>query len=83
MYEEPQLAAREYFHELEHAVCGRLRFPGWPMRFSFLPVPPYAAPAPTLGEHNAEVLRSALGLSPDEIATLRAGRIVSDTIENL
>jgi crotonobetainyl-CoA:carnitine CoA-transferase CaiB-like acyl-CoA transferase len=38
----------------------------------------YERPAPTLGEHSAEVLREWLGLDDSEIAQLRADRIIGD-----
>ena len=44
-------------------------------------VMPYAITrlAPTLGQHNAQVLREVLGLSDDDIAALKAERIIGDT----
>jgi crotonobetainyl-CoA:carnitine CoA-transferase CaiB-like acyl-CoA transferase len=42
---------------------------------------PYAITrlAPTLGQHNEEVLREVLGLDRDEIAELRSAEIIGDT----
>jgi len=36
----------------------------------------WAAPAPTLGQHNADVLGSWLGMKPQEIDALKAEGIV-------
>jgi crotonobetainyl-CoA:carnitine CoA-transferase CaiB-like acyl-CoA transferase len=52
------------------------------MRFSFLEYRPYASAAPMLGQHNEEVLRGVLGLSDQDVAALRAARVIGDTIEN-
>jgi crotonobetainyl-CoA:carnitine CoA-transferase CaiB-like acyl-CoA transferase len=45
------------------------------MAFSAMPRPIYRRPAPTLGQHNDEVL-AELGLSPAEIERLAADRLV-------
>ena len=37
---------------------------------------PFDRPAPTLGEHNHEVLSGILGLSDDEIAQLEADKVI-------
>ena len=70
----PHLAEREFFIEQEHPVAGRVSMPG--------PVPAAsehgrgAVPsAPTLGQHNDELL-GALGLSRDEINMLVGAGII-------
>jgi crotonobetainyl-CoA:carnitine CoA-transferase CaiB-like acyl-CoA transferase len=78
MYGEPQLEARQYFQELHHPVAGALRFPVWPIRFSFGPTPPYAGPAPTLGQHNEEILGAVLGLASEQIAALGTAGIIGE-----
>ena len=55
MYADPQLNARAWFVELDHALAGSRRYPGWPMRFSFTDQH-HRFGAPTLGQHNDEVL---------------------------
>jgi crotonobetainyl-CoA:carnitine CoA-transferase CaiB-like acyl-CoA transferase len=77
-YSDPHLAARSHFRSLDHAVCGSLAYPNWPVRLSSGPAEPYAAGAPTLGQHNEEILRDVLGLSSDEIAELRAARVIAE-----
>jgi benzylsuccinate CoA-transferase BbsE subunit len=65
----PQLEARDYFVEVDHPATGRkLRMPGAPYQFAASPWRISRA-APSLGEHNREVL-GELGLSPKEIEQL-------------
>ncbi|HEY3749526.1 MAG TPA: CoA transferase [Pseudonocardiaceae bacterium] len=52
----PQLAARDYFTDVEHPASGRtLRMPGAPFKLTGSPIAP-PRPAPRLGEHTAAVL---------------------------
>lgn len=69
--EDPQLAARGHFERLEHPVLGECAYQHNGFRLSDAPAR-YARPSPTLGEHTDEVLRDVCGLSPEEIAALRA-----------
>jgi crotonobetainyl-CoA:carnitine CoA-transferase CaiB-like acyl-CoA transferase len=55
---DPQLAARQYFGDLEHPGRGRLRYAGAPYRHSATPWS-LRRPAPKVGEHNAEVFGKA------------------------
>ena len=70
-----QLAFRGFFEELEHPVSGRARLSTVPMRFSGGSGPFHTTPAPTLGQHNHELL-TGLGLTPAEIADLEANGII-------
>jgi len=76
MYDDPQLAARGYYQTIEHPVSGERRYPGWPMRFSFQPGPVHPRPAPTLGQHNEEILRGELGLSESELRDLETDGVI-------
>ncbi len=68
----PQLAFREYWQRLAHPALGdTLTFPGWPVRWSGLPAYRAQRRAPHLGEHNAEVYETELGLSEAEMAELK------------
>jgi crotonobetainyl-CoA:carnitine CoA-transferase CaiB-like acyl-CoA transferase len=71
----PQLAARGWFEPLEHPVAGKVLYESLPMTFSAMPRPIYRRPAPTLGEHNHEVLRE-LGLEDDAIKRLEDDKII-------
>jgi crotonobetainyl-CoA:carnitine CoA-transferase CaiB-like acyl-CoA transferase len=77
MYDIAQLDARGYYEELAHPVTGSHRYPGWPFRITPGPDRHHRAATPTLGQHNDEILRW-LGLSADELATLRAERVIGE-----
>jgi crotonobetainyl-CoA:carnitine CoA-transferase CaiB-like acyl-CoA transferase len=74
----PQLRARGFFEAVTHPVTGTHELPGLPMRFSGLRPRWYRAPAPTLGQHNDEVLGELLGLGDDALAALRAAGVIGD-----
>ncbi len=59
-----------------HPVTGPTRYPGLPMRFGNLPRALHRRPAPTLGQHNDEVLGNELGLSEEEIEALREAEVI-------
>jgi len=75
--ELPQLRARGFFETVPHPVGGTARYSTTPFRFSDQNWQAHREPAPLLGEHNEDVL-SQLGLSPDEIASLRADGVIGD-----
>ncbi len=72
----PQVNARRFYEPVEHPLAGTHRFPALPVRFGRQPDRWFTRPAPTLGEHNAEVLGGLLGLDADELARLEADRII-------
>lgn len=77
--DDPQLIAREFFEPLTHSVVGEQWFPRFPMRMSGGPHRFWNRPAPTLGEHNDEILTGELGLTAEQMERLRAERIIGDT----
>lgn len=81
MYDVAQLDARGFYQDLDHSITGRHRFPGWPFRISPGPAHHHRTAAPTLGQHNAEVL-GALGLSDHEVAALREQRVIGERVLN-
>ena len=68
---DPQLAARGFFIELEHAAIGKSSFDGAVTLFSKTPARPTHA-GPTIGQHSFEVMRDILGYSEDEISAIAA-----------
>jgi benzylsuccinate CoA-transferase BbsF subunit len=68
---DPQLAHRRHFREVEHRVIGRHLAEMNAMRFSRTPGE-IRMPAPCLGQHSEYVYREFLGMSADEYAALNA-----------
>lgn len=71
---DPQLRARGYFVPLPHSEIGIWNVEGFPAKFGKIPVDVGGLPhrgAPMMGEDNDAVYRNLLGLSSEEIATLR------------
>ena len=81
MYELDQLETRGYYEALEHPLTGRMRFPGWPFRITPGPVRHHLSPSPTLGQHNDEVF-GELGVTDEELAALRANRVIGERVLN-
>lgn len=73
---DPQLQSRGYWMEVEHPELGRsLTYPGPFIQSSPTPVRP-GRRAPLVGENNQEVYSQWLGLSPEEIETLKQQGVV-------
>jgi len=66
----PQLPARGYIATIESGDAGPQRLPGCPLHFSRRSVP--LGPAPTLGQHNAEIVGDLLGYGEGALADLVA-----------
>jgi len=71
----PHVTARGYFVELEHAEVGKRRHLGIPWKMSRTPCE-VRRPAPLFGQDTDYVLGEIIGLSPDEIATLRTNEVL-------
>ena len=69
------MVARGFFETVEHPVAGDPPVPGLPWRSRGVDRW-IRRPAPTLGQHNHEVLGGRLGLTPDELATLEADGLI-------
>lgn len=75
LLKDRHLGARGYLQDVERAFIGQHPQPSMPIREA---TGPYEIrnPAPTLGEHNTEILSGLLGLSDAEIAQLASERII-------
>ncbi len=75
LLKDRHLASRGFLQDVERAFIGRHPQPSMPIREA---ASPYAicTAAPTLGQHNVEVLSELLGLSDSEIAQLIRGGII-------
>jgi crotonobetainyl-CoA:carnitine CoA-transferase CaiB-like acyl-CoA transferase len=71
----PQLKAREYFVEAEHATTGRVAYPGAPFKMAETPWA-VRRPAPLLGQHNQEIFGQRLGYSREELTRLRERGVI-------
>jgi crotonobetainyl-CoA:carnitine CoA-transferase CaiB-like acyl-CoA transferase len=71
----PQHAARGFFEEIDHPVVGRQPVPTVPFRYASVPRW-LRRPAPTLGQHNREILGGWLGLSDADLAALESSGVI-------
>jgi formyl-CoA transferase len=72
---DPHIAgARQMFVECEHPVAGKVTLTNTQLKFTNKPAG-VRFPAPTLGQHNDEVLK-ALGRSDEEIAAYKANGVI-------
>jgi len=68
------LAERGFFQEIEHPAAGKLTHSGLPFLMSEAPL--QTGPAPTLGQHNEEVLSEAMGYERQDLTILRERGII-------
>lgn len=74
----PQIRSRGFYQTLRHPVTGPTPYPNLPIRFSGRGPGLHAFPAPTLGQHNEEILGGELGLSHAELEALREKKIIGE-----
>lgn len=74
--ESPQLAAREYFVEVQHPELGDvITYPGAPIKLSEVPWR-ISRRAPLIGEHNEEIYEKELGLTKEKLSRLKATGVI-------
>ena len=75
LVQSPQYEARGYFVDIEHPAMGAVKSPGAPFIMSQTPRRAGSS-APTLGQHNREILCDRLGLLVQELTRLRASGVI-------
>jgi crotonobetainyl-CoA:carnitine CoA-transferase CaiB-like acyl-CoA transferase len=75
LYDHPQLQARGYYEVIDHPVVGGHATPVVPFRYASVGRW-LRAPAPTLGQHNHDILVDDLGVSEARYAELEAAGII-------
>ncbi|MFV0282409.1 MAG: CaiB/BaiF CoA transferase family protein [Castellaniella sp.] len=74
---DPQVEFNQTFVEYEHPTEGRVKTPGFPIKFSRTPSK-VARGAPLAGEHTREILRE-LGMQATEIDQLLASEVIGES----
>ena len=74
--ESEQLAAREFWADVEHPELNdKIRYPGPFAKLSETPIQ-VKRRAPLIGEHNEEIYEKELGISKKEIEELKEAKII-------
>jgi crotonobetainyl-CoA:carnitine CoA-transferase CaiB-like acyl-CoA transferase len=73
---QPQVVAREMVVETDHQVLGKIPIVSRSIKYPGAQQPAPAAP-PVLGQHTDEILEDILGLTSEQIAALRATKVVA------
>ena len=76
--DDSQMRARGFFEPIDNPLVGSQEYPSWPMRMSAGPQRFWTGPAPTLGQHNDEVLRE-VGVTDEELARLREEHVIGNS----
>ncbi|MDY6935029.1 MAG: CoA transferase [Spirochaetota bacterium] len=75
--ESPQLAAREFWVQVEHPELGEtITYPGYPIKFNGLPSYKPQRRAPLIGEHNEEIYSKELDLTRDQLCLLKGQGVI-------
>jgi crotonobetainyl-CoA:carnitine CoA-transferase CaiB-like acyl-CoA transferase len=77
--EHPQSQIREMFPVIDHPTAGKHRVTGTPVKLSETPGRP-GAPAPLLGQHTREVLKTFFALDDNAIEDLVSRRVVFESV---
>ena len=76
LLESPQLAAREFWTEVDHAELGEaITYPGKWANASDVP-PTISRRAPLIGEHNIEIYEKEFGMSPEELGEMKQAGVI-------
>ncbi|HTV46377.1 MAG TPA: CoA transferase [Stellaceae bacterium] len=72
---DPHMHARGMLQHIDHPELGTIVVPTTPLRLHGAELAA-AGPSPTIGQHNDEIYRGWLGLSPADITELKAGGVI-------
>jgi crotonobetainyl-CoA:carnitine CoA-transferase CaiB-like acyl-CoA transferase len=75
LYDHPQLQARGFWEDIDHPIVGSMPTPTLPFRFASVDRW-LRTPAPTLGQHNHEILVDELGVDEATYADLEAKQVI-------
>lgn len=73
--QDPQMSANEYVVDYDHPELGKMRIPGFPIRFSQAEVNNNLR-APKLGEHTDQVLKDIAGYTEEEVDRFRREEVI-------
>lgn len=76
MLDDPHVKVRGIITSVEHPTAGTVRSPGFPVKLEKSPAS-IRMPAPTLGQHNEEILGQLLGYTKDQVDDLRKAGVIS------
>lgn len=82
-WNHPQLQARHFFEALDHPVAGRHLHVGAPFRFASRDCQEQhwlRGPAPTVGQHNREILAGLLQMSEIDIRALEEAGVIGTAL---
>jgi len=68
--------ARNMVTEIDHPACGPLKLVNTPVKYSYSK-PSIRSPPPTLGQHTNEVLQDLLGMSEQDIESLKSEGVIA------
>jgi crotonobetainyl-CoA:carnitine CoA-transferase CaiB-like acyl-CoA transferase len=71
---DPNFVERGIIQHVEHPHRENFKMAGWPVRFDGRTAA--VKPAPLLGQHSAEVLKDWLGMGEEQVAALRAEKVL-------
>jgi crotonobetainyl-CoA:carnitine CoA-transferase CaiB-like acyl-CoA transferase len=83
-WNHPQFVARHFFEPITHPVVGQHLHVSAPFSFATRPEQGWLQhPAPTVGQHNHEILSELLGLTDSQIVDLEQQEIIGTQIKGL
>jgi crotonobetainyl-CoA:carnitine CoA-transferase CaiB-like acyl-CoA transferase len=75
IFDDPQVAARKLMIDVHDPILGSVKLVG-PVAKMSSDLEPLTAPAPLLGQHNAEVLTEVLGYTDEQVGRLKADGVI-------